>query len=148
MALPGPVGEEMGRVLGGGVVPGSVTLVGGEPGVGKSTLLLQVRAALGVRGGPGGTHSCAPDHLDPPLQIAALLAAAGDQEEDDGARPVLYVSAEESTEQVGSRAERMQLGAVAQNIFLYRCSGGVGVVAKRDGRVCKAWCSIAWLSWL
>ncbi|KAK2079115.1 hypothetical protein QBZ16_002806 [Prototheca wickerhamii] len=92
MALPGPVGEEMGRVLGGGVVPGSVTLVGGEPGVGKSTLL---------------------------LQIAALLAAAGDQEEGDGARPVLYVSAEESTEQVGSRAERMQLGAVAQNIFLY-----------------------------
>ena len=73
-------------------------------------------------------HSCEPDSSDPRRQIAALLAAAGDQEEGDGARPVLYVSAEESTEQVGSRAERMQLGAVAQNIFLYRCSGGIGGV--------------------
>ena len=40
-----PVGE-LDRVLGGGLVPGSVTLIGGEPGIGKSTLLLQVAAAL------------------------------------------------------------------------------------------------------
>lgn len=38
--------EELDRVLGGGIVPGSVTLVGGEPGIGKSTLLLQVLAAV------------------------------------------------------------------------------------------------------
>src|SRR3954451_7094299 len=37
---------ELDRVLGGGLVPGSVTLVGGEPGIGKSTLLLQTLAAL------------------------------------------------------------------------------------------------------
>jgi DNA repair protein RadA/Sms len=37
---------ELDRVLGGGLVPGSVTLVGGEPGIGKSTLLLQVLATL------------------------------------------------------------------------------------------------------
>lgn len=37
---------ELDRVLGGGLVPGSVTLLGGEPGVGKSTLLLQVSAAM------------------------------------------------------------------------------------------------------
>ena len=37
---------ELDRVLGGGLVPGSVTLVGGEPGVGKSTLLLQAAAAI------------------------------------------------------------------------------------------------------
>src|SRR6478735_12523880 len=43
---PVPTGiAEVDRVLGGGLVPGSVTLVGGEPGVGKSTLLLQVLAA-------------------------------------------------------------------------------------------------------
>jgi DNA repair protein RadA/Sms len=36
---------ELDRVLGGGIVPGSVTLVGGEPGIGKSTLLLQMAAA-------------------------------------------------------------------------------------------------------
>ncbi len=42
--------EEFDRVLGGGVVPGSLTLVGGEPGIGKSTLLLQVANALAERG--------------------------------------------------------------------------------------------------
>ena len=40
--------EEFDRVLGGGIVPGSVTLVGGEPGIGKSTLLLNVAGALAV----------------------------------------------------------------------------------------------------
>ncbi len=39
--------QEFSRVLGGGLVPGSVVLIGGEPGIGKSTLLLQVAAALG-----------------------------------------------------------------------------------------------------
>src|SRR5215472_9285922 len=38
--------EELDRVLGGGLVPGSVTLIGGDPGIGKSTLLLQALAAL------------------------------------------------------------------------------------------------------
>jgi DNA repair protein RadA/Sms len=39
--------EELDRVLGGGIVPGSVTLLGGDPGIGKSTLLLQVAAHIG-----------------------------------------------------------------------------------------------------
>lgn len=41
---------EFDRILGGGIVPGSVTLIGGEPGVGKSTLLLQVAAGLARSG--------------------------------------------------------------------------------------------------
>ena len=41
---------ELDRVLGGGLVPGSVTLVGGEPGIGKSTLLLQAAAAMAAAG--------------------------------------------------------------------------------------------------
>src|SRR5690606_6501655 len=41
--------DELDRVLGGGLVPGSVTLLGGEPGIGKSTLLLQVAGALATR---------------------------------------------------------------------------------------------------
>jgi DNA repair protein RadA/Sms len=41
--------EEFNRVLGGGLVPGSVTLIGGEPGIGKSTLLLQAMAKLAAR---------------------------------------------------------------------------------------------------
>jgi DNA repair protein RadA/Sms len=79
--LPTGVGE-VDRVLGGGLVPGSVTVLGGEPGIGKSTLLLQVAAA--VAGGDG--HRC------------------------------LYVSAEESVEQVGARAER--LGVRAPGLWL------------------------------
>jgi len=81
-AAPIPTGiAEFDRVLGGGLVPGSVTLVGGEPGVGKSTLLLQVLAAPARSG-----------------------------------TPVLYLSAEESTQQVRRRAER--LGALHENIYL------------------------------
>ncbi|MGN0743173.1 MAG: ATPase domain-containing protein, partial [Candidatus Fimadaptatus sp.] len=41
---------ELDRVLGGGIVPGSLTLVGGEPGIGKSTLLLQVASNLAGKG--------------------------------------------------------------------------------------------------
>ncbi len=72
---------ELDRVLSGGLVPGSVTLIGGEPGIGKSTLLLQ--AAAGV------AHTGA---------------------------SVLYVSAEESVQQVRLRAER--LDAIAEHLWL------------------------------
>jgi DNA repair protein RadA/Sms len=42
--------EEFNRVLGGGLVPGSITLIGGDPGIGKSTLLLQISAGLAQNG--------------------------------------------------------------------------------------------------
>ncbi len=68
---------ELMTVLGGGVVPGSVTLLGGEPGIGKSTLLLQIASALGETGASvvyvAGEES--------PEQIAlraARLSLAGD----------------------------------------------------------------------
>ncbi len=70
--------SEFDRVLDGGLVPGSVTLVSGEPGIGKSTLLLQIAASWTGRS--------------------------------------LYVSAEESAQQVRLRAER--LGAVGESMFL------------------------------
>ena len=43
--IPLPI-DEFARVLGGGVVPGSVVLIGGDPGIGKSTLMLQLAAAM------------------------------------------------------------------------------------------------------
>ena len=49
--IPSGIGE-FDRVLGGGIVPGSMVLIGGEPGIGKSTLLLQVAHLLGRTGGP------------------------------------------------------------------------------------------------
>jgi len=42
--------QELDRVLGGGIVPGSVVLIGGDPGIGKSTILLQMAGGLGVSG--------------------------------------------------------------------------------------------------
>lgn len=71
---------EMDRVLGGGIVAGSVILLGGDPGIGKSTLLLQLAAAVGERSGV-----------------------------------VLYVSGEESHQQVQMRARR--LGISCENLL-------------------------------
>ncbi|SPT52988.1 DNA repair protein RadA [Actinomyces bovis] len=68
---------ELDRVLGGGIVPGAVVLLAGEPGVGKSTLL---------------------------LDVAAKAAAVSHQQE---VGPVLYVTGEESASQVRLRAERI-----------------------------------------
>jgi len=68
---------ELDRVLGGGIVPGSVTLIGGDPGIGKSTIILQLLSAL----------------------------AAGNLK-------VLYVTGEESAEQIRMRADRL---AVSQD---------------------------------
>jgi DNA repair protein RadA/Sms len=66
---------EFNRVLGGGIVPGSLVLIGGDPGIGKSTLL---------------------------LQVSAMAAQQGNK--------VLYVSGEESLQQVRLRADRLGLG--------------------------------------
>ncbi|MGH7531568.1 MAG: DNA repair protein RadA [Gemmatimonadales bacterium] len=74
--------NEFDFVLGGGIVPGSVTLIGGEPGIGKSTLLMQCAARLEAQG--VGT---------------------------------LYVSGEESPEQLRLRAERLGEGAGAIHVL-------------------------------
>jgi DNA repair protein RadA/Sms len=115
LQLPGESGAELGRVLGGGVVPGSLVLVGGEPGVGKSTLLLQVADMLtaGVVGPSGGAEGGA--------EGGGGGGGGGAEEEDR--RPVLYVSGEESAEQIGSRAERMGVGSNPL-VYLYRRAGG------------------------
>ncbi len=78
---------ELDRVLGGGIVPGSVVLIGGDPGIGKSTLLLQ--AASLVKG------------------------------------TVLYVSGEESPEQIRIRADRMDIES--ENILLLPETGMIPI---------------------
>ncbi len=72
--------NELNRVLGGGIVPGSLILLGGEPGIGKSTLALQLA-----------------------LTIKDI--------------PVLYISGEESAQQIKMRAER--LGTLTDNCYIY-----------------------------
>lgn len=80
--------EDIDRVLGGGLVPGSLTLLAGEPGIGKSTLLLQVLAHWA-----------------------------------EGGRTVVYVTGEESLEQVSLRAHRLGVGQ-APVLFLAETSVG------------------------
>ena len=72
---------EFDRVLGGGLVPGGVVLIGGDPGIGKSTLLLQSLAAMGVT------------------------------------RKVLYVSGEESAQQIALRAKRLDADATRMHVL-------------------------------
>ena len=93
--LPTGIGE-FDRILGGGIVPGSAVLVGGEPGIGKSTLLLQVAASLSRAG--GGAVSAAPHGRD------------------GRATKVLYVTSEESARQVGLRAGR--LGVTSPHLLI------------------------------
>lgn len=73
--------EELNRVLGGGLVKGSLTLISGDPGIGKSTILLQCAKNIAINYGK-----------------------------------VLYVSGEESEEQIKMRAERLE--AVADNLYI------------------------------
>ncbi|MEM9859575.1 MAG: DNA repair protein RadA [Bacteroidota bacterium] len=71
---------ELDRVLGGGVVPGAVVLLAGEPGIGKSTLMLQVALSLSLK--------------------------------------VLYVSGEESEQQIKMRADRMETSNVENRCYI------------------------------
>lgn len=91
--------SELDRVLGGaenepnkGLVPGSVVLVGGEPGIGKSTLLLQAAGAWAS-----------------PIKL--------NQSDPDWTSKVLYVSSEESAQQVQMRASRLGV-ADSDNLFV------------------------------
>ena len=91
---------ELDRVLGGGLVHGSVTLIGGDPGIGKSTLLTQTIAALA-------------DSL-----------------------PCLYVTGEESLQQVSLRARRLGLGERSLNLLSATCVENIiTLAAKQQPRV-------------
>jgi DNA repair protein RadA/Sms len=70
--------DEFDFVLGGGVVPGSVVLIGGEPGIGKSTILLQVAARLETEGHPTLYVSGEESPLQVRLRADRLGASAGE----------------------------------------------------------------------
>jgi DNA repair protein RadA/Sms len=86
--------DELNRVLGGGVVPGSVVLIGGEPGIGKSTLMLQVALKC---------HS----------------------------RKILYISGEESEQQIRMRAGR--IGTVHENCYILTETNTQSIFQHLDG---------------
>ncbi len=87
------VDAELNRVLGGGIVPGSLVLIGGEPGIGKSTLMLQIAMSLGHK-------------------------------------KVLYVSGEESDQQIKMRAER--LPSRSEQCFILTETGTQNIFRQAD----------------
>ncbi len=124
---------EMDRVLGGGIVQGSLVLVGGDPGIGKSTLLLQVCRNLTGTYADGQNRSTNADltgavsdqsSADKPSENRSGLTGDGkdrtngQQSPSDGQQPVrvLYVSGEESQQQIKMRANRM--GAFGDSLLI------------------------------
>jgi len=95
-------GAELDRVLGGGLVPGSLVLLGGDPGIGKSTLLAQVCMAMARGVGSRETR----------VRSTPLLPTPTSNSDSN----VLYVTGEESSEQVKLRADR--LGAIPAGLFV------------------------------
>ena len=81
---------EFDRILGGGVVPGSAVLVGGEPGIGKSTLLLQVAHELargGERGRPGDQETRRPGDKETGRQGDRETGRQGEKDKGKAWRP-------------------------------------------------------------
>ncbi len=87
--------SELDRVLGGGLVHGSVTLIGGDPGIGKSTLLTQALAAI------------------------------------SGSLPSLYVTGEESLQQVSLRAKRLGLAEKGLQLLSETCVESIITLASK-----------------
>lgn len=90
--------SELTRVFGGGVVPGSMTLIGGDPGIGKSSLVLQLAKMLSAIRVPSFSSSSAGASAS---GIGAAVGVGGRM------KPVLYISGEETGGQLKMRANRL-----------------------------------------
>ncbi len=101
--------SELNIVLGGGIVPGGLYLIGGSPGVGKSTLLL--KTSLNLANGVVDSAHDSGQH-NPSLRDSGTRLNRSNPQK----KSVLYVSGEESASQIRLRAER--LGKITPNLFL------------------------------
>lgn len=126
--------EEFNRVLGGGIVPGSLVLLGGDPGIGKSTLLLQVSNLVATHCGP-------------------VLYATGEESAEQvklradrlgGIAPDLYVLAETDVDVIAQQALQLQPALLvvdsiqtAQTADLDSPSGSVGQVRESTARLTR-----------
>jgi len=125
--------EEFARVLGGGIVPGSVVLVGGDPGIGKSTLLLQMAVMLAEQQGPILYASA--EESERQIKMRAMRLAR----ESTGTEPTafsehLYLVNEINLEMVLSHIETIKPRVVIvdsiQTVYLQDLSSAAGSVSQ------------------
>jgi len=126
--------SEMDAVLGGGIVRGSATLLAGDPGIGKSTLLLQIALKMASVEPKVSTVSKAP-------KVSRGKRSPSDTFDTlkpfDNSSVVLYISGEESEEQVKLRADRIKPSNSKTNLLLLSATNTDGVCdAIRNSHPC------------
>jgi len=133
--------EELDRVLGGGIVPGSLVLIGGDPGIGKSTLLLQVANGLSQR--YRMLYVCA-EESGPQVKIRALRLGVGpngngkelepDEIAEEEPKSNLYVLPETDLEEILKELESLKPNVAVidsiQTIFFPALTSAPGSVAQ------------------
>ncbi len=116
--------EELNRVLGGGIVPGGCVLVGGEPGIGKSTILIQVAAEIARTVGPVLYVSAE----ESAHQVGRRAARLGIQDDK------LFVLAEIEVESISAQIEQMKPALVIvdsiQAIYSANSTSAAGTVSQ------------------
>lgn len=120
---PVPIGE-LSRVLGGGVVPGSLVLIGGDPGIGKSTLLLQCASSLAGR--DAGVLYVTAEESEQQVKLRGNRLGI--------ANPELYLLSETRIESVIEAAERLRPAALIvdsiQTVYTDEISSAAGSVSQ------------------
>lgn len=121
--IPVPIAE-FDRVLGGGLVPGSLVLIGGDPGIGKSTLVLQIAGALAGQAGPV-LYVSAEESVHQLKLRADRLDINGD---------ALWVLAETNLSEVLATAEQQRPGLLIvdsiQTVFVDEITSAAGSVSQ------------------
>jgi DNA repair protein RadA/Sms len=116
--------SEFDRVLGGGIVPGSLVLLGGEPGIGKSTLLLQAAAHFAAHVGP--VLYCSGEESEHQIKMRGERLGVG--------RAPLYLLAETCVERVIDEAERLKPALLIvdsiQTVFSTKMASAPGSVGQ------------------
>ena len=119
--------DEFDRVLGGGVVPGSLVLIGGEPGIGKSTLLLQAAAHFALTTGP--VLYCSGEESEHQIKSRGQRLGAL-----DAARAPLYLLAETCLERILEEIARLRPALIVvdsiQTVFSLKFQSAPGSVGQ------------------
>jgi DNA repair protein RadA/Sms len=120
--------EEFSRVLGGGIVPGSIVLIGGDPGIGKSTLLLQAALALADTNGP--VLYASGEESERQMKMRAARLADGEAAFPEGLFLVTETRLDAILQHVQTVAPRILVIDSIQTVFLPDLTSSAGSVSQ------------------